>query len=876
MRVRLVMLCTILMLAGVASACMSAQPMGIESFWKSESTIVIPVTDKYGTAQIQFPAMPKKPGQIPVIRFKAYLKTPTFAGWNQYMKLDLNGSTLGQDVGGTNFRIINRDKRMNTTDGPWSVYKDDLIFTYFYPGGDEVDSRIKSNRDQGCWYVLDVSDAANRVIVGVDNRIESQEPNRLTITNTYKTLTEGETAPCKEFIVENLEAGYMPEGEVKMLRQPNLLHIKPCVGPSLASGDAKVTVGKDGAIQLRVGGESYYFAGVYSYPGTDKMNTNSMGMPGQSSPDWKIMSLLNKAAKKLIVKGDWKNYTVTRTIVPDSGRFHIYDKITNKTDKPLGMAIKYNAVTDDSFGNGKVHLCGSGDLVSTENCGTNPSIFIEQNKSSMGLVVEDTVFRLQMTVARLENSVEYATKHFGLAPKKSYTLEWTIYPSKSTDYWDFVNRVRKDWHVNYTVLGPCPLGDEKIIPGRKSLLHPLTPWFRYYSKGERLTPEQYKEEVRPKIEVLRASRPDVIPMGMIETNLVPYDTRQSNGKIPTGTRDLPNEQRVGYGLELTKEQTEYVKKTPWWNSQIKTADGRGVMDSYYSGAPYCNLMVYPAPGNHQLDYMLWQVDYLMDKVGMKGIYIDQFNLGLKLDQPGRSDYNKWDGHTVDLKPNGEISRMYTDGTLVGSPARAEIIRHILKKGGAVITNGHPVSKETTGLPMLAIAETEWDLSSAEDLLSWNEPPYMPSILESNLSSPIGLGIRPSRFDKIGTEHWSEIIHKWVITCLKNGALYYYYAFTIPTTGPGAGEYGIINHMFPFTPVEIRSGVLIGKERILTAKSGSFFWNNAKKPIVLAFDSKGYKIEPKSAKIVRKGKGWQVDLSLHDWQETAVIEDPAEK
>jgi hypothetical protein len=710
-------------------AANKAVSVKFDSFWKAEQAITIPVGIADGTARLQFPAMPEKNGEVPVIRFKAYLKTPSFGGWSQYLKLNLNGRVLGSALDETKSRILNRERLVNTTVGTWSTYKDDSLLSFFGPTGDEVDPRVKTDRDEACWYLLDVSDAANKVVIGVDDRIESQEPNKLTITDTYHLLDSGETAACKEMVIENFEAGYMPEADVKSLRHTELLQVKPCVGPSTATGSAKITVGKDGAIELRIGGESYFFAGLYSYPGTDAIRYNSMGMPERSAADWKIVRTLDSKHGDIVVVVDWKNYRVTRTIVPANGRFHIHDKITNKTDKPLGMAIRYNAITNKPFVDGNVHLCGSDTLVSTPNCGTNPSIFVKQKNSSMGLVVEDTVFRLQMEVTKFENRVEYATKNFGLAPKKSYTLDWTIYPSKSTDFWNFVNRVRRDWKVNYTVIGPCPLGDEKVVPGRRALLYPLTPWFRYYNRGEKLTPVQYKELVQPKIKKLLAAQPDAIPMALVETNLVPFDTRKSSVKIPGGTREKKDAERVGYGYELTADQTKYVKTLPWWDSEIKTADGRGVVDTYYSGDPYCNLMVYPAPGNYHLKYMLWQIDFLMDNVGMKGIYIDQFNLGLKLEQPGRSDYSKWDGHTVDLKPNGEIARKYTDCTLVGSPARAEIIKHIVDKGGVVITNGHAVCRETTGLPVMAMAETEWDLSSPQDLLSWKEPPYMPAILE---------------------------------------------------------------------------------------------------------------------------------------------------
>lgn len=876
MRSRFVFLFVILMIAGLSASSALANNQGsaaMESFWKSTAPITVPVTDKDGTAHIEFPAVPSKPGMTPVVRFKAFLKTKTNAGWARYMKLGLNDKTLLSNTDANKPRILNREMDAKSSAGPVSVYSDALLLTFFTPGTGEIDSRMNTDRDEGCVYLLDISDAVHKVVTGWDNRLESQGTNKLDITNTYKVLTSGETADCTEFVVEDIEVGYLPNDMVKKLQHTESFHMTSTPGPSLRSGDAKIIAGKDGVLEVKVGGESYFYTANYSYPGKETAQYNKMGSEEHSPASWKITRLLEK--NSITIKGDYKDYTVVRTITPDGDRFKVCDKITNKTDQPIGMKIRYCTITNNPFSPDSVSLCGSRTLPGTDNCATNPTVFISQAKSSMGLVVEDTVFRLQMEVVRKDNWVEFGTNHFGIEPKKSYTLEWTIYPSKSVDYWDFVNRVRKNWNVNFTVLGPCPLGDENIVPGRKARIYPINPWLGYHN-GCKLSREEYKALVKPKVQKLLAAQPDAIPMGLVESNLVPYDTRKADGKLPQGTMNGPDALRTGYGLELNAAETELIKKLPWWDSEIKTRDGRGVIDTYYAEAPYLDLLVYPAPGNYQLKFMKQQADFLMNEVGMKGVYMDDFNLGIRLSQPGRCDYSKWDGHTVDLKTNGEIDRKYTDCTLIGSPARAEIIRNVLSKGGLVLTNGHPVARETTGLQIHAFAETEWDLESVDALLKWTEPPYLPAIAEAHLSSPISLGIRPSRFGKVGEENTAEIIHRWVIACLKNGTLYVYYTFTIPTTGPGAGEYGIVNHMYPFTPVELHSGWLIGKERILTAKSGSFYWNNAEKPAVLAFDIKGHEIKPERVNIVKKGSGWQVDLGIKDWLQTAVIESPNDK
>lgn len=857
-----------LMIALLSSAVFGAgkgESAKVQSFWKAKSPIIIPVTDKDGTAQLEFPAMPVEKGKLPVVRFKAYLKSSANAGWANCLRIDLNGR-----IDGSKFRLLNRSPLLSNKDGVVRSYVDNRFLTFIGPGTGEVDARMVTDRAEGYWSLLDISDVVNKVITGWDDRAESQGVNKLTITETLRLADQKGPSICKELVVEDLEVGYLPVSEASNARYIESHAMKPAIGPSITSGDGTITAGKDGALELRIGGESYYYTGMYSYPRSDTIGYNYMGTLGKSAGDWKTSTRLKSKNKEIVVTGNWKNYTVARTIKAENGKFRVYDKITNKQKTPLGMKIRYDAITNAPFGESNVWICGSRAQTGTDNCGTNPSIYISQKKGSAGLVVEDTVFRLQMEVARKENSVTFATNHFGLMPGKSYTLAWTIYPSKSIEYWDFVNRVRRDWGVNFTVQGPW--GDEKIIAGRTARLYPISTWFLFHN-GAKLTTEQYRALVKPQVDQILAAQPDAIPLGLVETNLIPFNTKTVGGNLPQGTIGSV---RKGYGLELTTEQTEYVKKLRWWDSQIKTDDGRGVIDTYYAEAPLSDLLVYPAPGNFQLKYMLWQIDYLMDKVGMKGIYMDDFNLGGRVDQPGRSDYSKWDGHTVDLKPNGEIARKYTDGTLVGAPARATIIRHILDKGGLVVTNGHPVAKETTGLQIHTFAETEWDLSSAKDLLAWVEPPYLPAIAEAHLASPISLGIRPNRFGKFGAEHLAEIIQRWVIACLKNGTLYYNYATGIPQEGPGAGEFGIMNHMFPFTPVELQSGVLVGKERILTAKSGIFHWNHPKKPVVLAFDVKGYQTKPESLEMVKKGTGWQVKLGIKDWLQTAVIEDSGEK
>jgi hypothetical protein len=53
---------------------------------------------------------------------------------------------------------------------------------------------------------------------------------------------------------------------------------------------------------------------------------------------------------------------------------------------------------------------------------------------------------------------------------------------------------------------------------------------------------------------------------------------------------------------------------------------------------------------------------------------------------------------------------------------------------------------------------------------------------------------------------------------------------------------ITEHMFPFTPIELHAGYLIGRERILTAKSGLFGWGDKSRRAVYVYGPDGRQIE----------------------------------
>ena len=81
---------------------------------------------------------------------------------------------------------------------------------------------------------------------------------------------------------------------------------------------------------------------------------------------------------------------------------------------------------------------------------------------------------------------------------------------------------------------------------------------------------------------------------------------------------------------------------------------------------------------------------------------------------------------------------------------------------------------------------------------------------------------------------------------------------------------LASHMFPFTPVELHSGVVIGKERILTNRSGRFGWGDNSTFDAYVYDHAGRptrKVRVKS--IVQDGKRY-AEVRLPEGYSAAIV------
>lgn len=637
-----------------------------------------------------------------------------------------------------------------------------------------------------------------------------------------------------------------------------------------------------GAMELQIGGDSYVIESSFSYPG-DAIGHHRLSLkPAEGEAPWHPVT--SESDGQLRVEADGKFYKLTRTIRCAGQRITIADTLSNTGDQDVGILVDH--LINPGGAMSEVRLCGV--PAASGNHAENPTVFLAQQHSRLAFVAEDDVLRAQFEAASDGKQAHAGLKHLGLPPGKSVTLEWALYPfAETADYFALVNQLRNDWNVNTTLQGPGDLIDVTREPYWRIFRDPaalrellnrnrlkvivLAPWLDYDNvngqTGQLTTRDDYKRMMQEVLRTVRSVDPEVRLLGSIEAPFVslPEDLVQSLYEA------VPEPKKQGY-YEMTDAMLAILKQhsqawTRWADSIVWTRQGRANFELYYRGLPMIALTVRPVLGNGQHAFLMDQARFLLEEVGMDGIYVDSFT-GAQHWHYGYS-YDKWDGLTVDIDPgNGRIIARYSDLALAGTGSRKALIEYAKARGKLVVVNGHPISRQTQSLGHMAFNESEWVFEP----LKWldQRPPLDARPCEAQLSSPISLGFRPGRYGQQGTAEYAKIVTKGAIAYLRHGVLYFHYGTQLPASGPGSGEYGPFNHMFPLTPLRLGEGFVEGQERIVTCVSRGFDWPRQRAPSILLFDSSGRPVEhamqPTSAP-----DGWHVDIKLADWQQIAVIE-----
>jgi hypothetical protein len=626
-------------------------------------------------------------------------------------------------------------------------------------------------------------------VIDVTDLVNPAAENRLEIFNNAKGSL-GWTAGEGRLVLARVAVRTQPKASPTMTEvagvKPVINRGEPAASPAAYRGE----ILPGGGFAINVGNQRWAFASVFSYPnaGLNRLVTGPADRSGQ--PQWRPRVKTNGSGGEVLAEGP--NYRLHRTIRFTPRRIEVADSLTNRDEaESLGLLVSHG-VDLSGLSDPAVRLAGNPDPAVTDYYSPpNPSVHIALPDQSLGMICEDDVFRSQARLfwSQSPPAAGLRTEMLRLAPGESYTLRWAVYPVAGPDYFDFVNLVRQDWGSNFTVVGAW------------TFFHPDT--------------------------ILK------LPLDVIRTNFRRLGIRYAI--YCGGWVDVKHDpKRIGFGAgvlddywadfrtRLRDAAAKIRKAVPeakvlvYYDTQRDTSEGgpERFRDSWLTstagahlstewGGAYCLTHSMVATLENSFGKaMLAAVDRYFDEMKIDGLYWDEME-NVAYGDPLITN-NAADGYSCLLDTKTYTIRKEIGlTTLLGKGHRMAVIEKARERGGFVMGNGPPTSLEIlrTRVPrMIEIQHNDY----------W--------CYEGNLGSP--LGYMSSR------QEFHDFVRALRLACLPVGTGFFY-------------KHDISAHLFPFTPIELHHGYLLGQERIIATHAGNFGWPGQRWMVaVLHFDRDG--------------------------------------
>ena len=550
--------------------------------------------------------------------------------------------------------------------------------------------------------------------------------------------------------------------------------------PAVLPAPYKVELKEGGGFTVNVKGKSYRIESTYSYPhgGENRLAAGSPDRGGEAA--WEV-KIGKKRGNIQQVTAAGKYYDISRTIEQQPTRIIVRDTIRNKWDQVLGIILS-----------NRVNAKGLKDVEVTRM--TNPTIFVARNDCGVGLIALDDLYQLQQHNAFTDGIAEIRDEHFGLDKGASYTIEWAVYPTATADYYDFINRVRRDEGINGRAEGAWVGIPRFRVPSREFIdlrharyLSVGTPWYPIDARKEapRVSIEgiefmEYPKEcarIRKFFDDVKRAHPDVRVMIHVAHGL--YCCNDPQKRFPDSLAIDTNGRQMHYGPNALSYYGRY------WSKEMFDANWRW-------------WIFYPTLDNSFGKAMIKAMEYMMDEMGATAMWADGYLSGYV---KGLYSHDRWDGHSVTIDPKTKlVTRKKNLVPYTSGPALKKVIRLIADRGGVLITNGLPGPRSF-----------------------WKEHYLTSNETGGGDARPIGglhLGRTVTPLGNPSAIKNERDIYRDILAKLDFGALYWWYgAYSLPS------HKTLVEHMYPITFESIHAGTVRGKERIVTKRSGVYGWHD---------------------------------------------------
>lgn len=725
-------------------------------------------------------------GKIPksgtvLLTISSRMDSTGLGGSNMMMELQLNGHEVEPAISRTAVRMVNKPMTTPVTTGVSGDWYSDKLggWRVIYAPDFTSALRQKFYADNPYTIVLDVTDLVN---FGADNNLE--------ITNTAKDTVKKYTGKNGDLVISKLAVETSTAQSPMMQALPGYAPIINRGEPAAGAASYRGEIFPGGGFAIKTGKNTFKFNSAFSYPnaGFNSLIAGSVDRDGQKS--WHVN--VDSKTNQVIAQGD--DYRIARTIKFEKTHVEIEDAITNlHSDAPLGMAVR-DEMDLEGFGSPQIRLAGNPDpTVNDYYAPGNPSVHVRLPDAGIGIIAEDDVFRNQINLyTRPAYKSTFAvagikTEMLRLAPSETYTLRWGVYPIAGPDYYDFINLVRDDWKANSTTPGAWWWGflPDEVLKMSVPQLHDFLVhngihyanfdggWIDRLNKEPRLGFgagvfddywKSYRDRIRAASEKLHQALPGIKVMGY-------YDVQQdSSDNSPQKFADS-------------------------FLTNVRGEPGAG--EWAFPGHPSTKFYsTVPTLQNNFGKAALSVAEKYMDGMKLDGLYWDEMDNNT-YGRP-RITYNNFDGHSCQLDPKTwTIVNEIGIAPLSSASFRSAVINVIQKRGGTILGN----------TPTGNLQDLHTGIYRMVEIQNNDTNHY-----QGNLETPLGY---------IGTHNnWPDILRTLNFAMLP--------VVIMPRDKAGAYinlESDILPYLFPFTPIELHAGYLLGKERIITTHSGDYGWQN---------------------------------------------------
>ncbi|OGV64403.1 MAG: hypothetical protein A3K19_09585 [Lentisphaerae bacterium RIFOXYB12_FULL_65_16] len=732
-----------------------------------------------GTVNLEFGTVPQQDTTV-LLEIVSRLDSKGMGGSMFFLKLTLNGRDVLAARSRTVTRLLNKPLVSPVAPNLPSMWFGSGAWRVLYAPDFESAKAQTFYVEDPYRLVLDVTDLTNPISV-----------NRLTVTNMATAATKSYAGTDGALVVKTLTIRTQPGASPTMAPSAEFAPVINTGQPAAGSAPYKAELLAGGGFRIEAGGSVWDFTSAFSYPNAGLNRLVPDAAPDRTGQaEWQVQATPGAAGGTVDAGGP--SYRIKRTVAFTPRKVEVTEAITNvDAAAPLGLLVRHE-VSLQGHPDVWVRLAGNPDpAVNEYYAPANPSVHVSTANFGLGLICEDDILRNQ---ARLFYQAEptptagFRTEMLRLAPGETYTMRWSVYPVAGRDYFDFINLVREDWGANFTVEGAWTYFDPYWINET-----PVEKWRDAFAR--------------------LGIRYACYCGGWV-------DHRKDKKRIGFGTGVFDDywagfRQQLKDAAKRIRENCPGVKVLVYYDSQRDTAEGgheryqdswltnaKGDQDSTeWNGQYSLTYSVVATLDNTYGKTMLSVADRYLDEMGVDGLYWDEMEhvgYGFPL-----ITHNIPDGHSCILDPKTyTIQREVGITTLLGEGHRLEVIRRVRAKGGFLMGNGPPYTKALMQTGVQRMIEIQHN-----DTFCY----------EGNLVSP--LGYMGGRMD------FGNLTRALGMPTLPVGTRLY--------------DYDTSKYLFPFTPMELHAGYLLGKERIVTLHAGDYGWPGDRSLVqVRHFDAKG--------------------------------------